>query len=374
MAKIALDLRWYGSAHSGVGLVNQYLLAELAKLDAEHEYLVFTGPAHWDEIPALPANFRKVRTTDSWFSFAEQTVFLRDLVRERPDLVHFTNFNAPILYPGKFACTIHDLTTIFYPGKKMPHFWRRWPFFLALGNAILRSRRVITVSEFTRSDIVRRFPVHPEKIAVTHLGPAPIPDEPSAAEILRVRTKYGVRPGAKYFLYTSVFRDHKNPDGLVRAFAQLASCLPDWDLVMAGRAAPVYLDPILAEVRAAGLEDRIHFTGMFPDSDRAGLLYGADVFVQPSFYEGFGMSLLDAMAAGTPIASSSAASLPEVGGDAAMYFDPHSVDEMASVLRRLAEDPSLRDTLVRLGRERVQTFSWRRMAEQVLAVYRDALR
>lgn len=225
-----------------------------------------------------------------------------------------------------------------------------------------RANRVITISEFSRGEIIRHLHVSREKVSVVylagrdHYGDAPLP--PARPEIVRNVS----RP---YILAFSSLSAHKNVSRLIAAFARISSAVPH-SLVLVGHL------PEKAGVRgaieAAG-DDRIHFTGFLPDADVDALMRDASLFAFPSLYEGFGLPIIDAQHAGVPVACSSAGALPEVAGDAAVQFDPLSVEDMADTLKRCLLDMDLRMDIVAKGHRNAQRFSWHRTARETVAIY-----
>ncbi len=279
----------------------------------------------------------------------------------------------PFVSPAHSVATYHDLSILHVPGKYdlvhtvynlhlMPAFVRRLD-------------KVITISECSKRDLVEYVRVPEEKIIIipeaadTHRY-YPRPQEEAAA---RVCGRYGIRP--PYVLFISRI-DHpgKNHVRLIRAFDRLkkAQGLPH-QLVFAGtdwnRAEDVHR---CAE--ACACRDDILFTGFMPDADIPDLYCGADLFVFPSLFEGFGLPILEAMASGVPVACSNTSSLPEVAGDAAVFFDPMDEAAIEDALRRLLTNPELRQRHVRLGLERAGQFSWEKCARQTLDVLRQGTR
>jgi glycosyltransferase involved in cell wall biosynthesis len=285
------------------------------------------------------------------------------------DLVHSLASTAP--GRGRFArvTTIHDLHYLVVPDA---HFGVR-----ALGMRVLvplaarTAHRVIAVSEATRLDLVERLRLDPGKIDVVPNGlgrPAGAAAAPSPERQLRERLSLGDRP---LVLSLSAKRPHKNLRGLLDALARIpAERRPV--LVLPG-----YPTPHEAELRdhatALGLQEDVRFQGWTSEEDVEGLFAISAAFVFPSFYEGFGLPVLEAMARGVPVACSDRASLPEVAGDAALLFDPGDPAAMAAALERLLGDPAEADRLRAAGRARAALFTWERTAELTLASYERAL-
>jgi len=235
--------------------------------------------------------------------------------------------------------------------------------------AILRSDRVIAVSESTKRDILKIVRTDEKKVCVIHHGVdaqfQPITDEEKLA---RIREKYGLR--RKFILFVGVIEPRKNLETLVDAY--LADSLSgEFDLVLAGNLGWGY-STLMQKIANARAEDCIRMPGYIADGDLAALYSSATAFVYPSLYEGFGLPVLEAMACGIPVITSSFSSLPEIAGDAAILVDPHDRSALASALRKVLKDDRLRQDLSRRGRQQSQLFSWEQTARKTLKAYSRA--
>jgi glycosyltransferase involved in cell wall biosynthesis len=283
------------------------------------------------------------------------------------DLVHSLASTAPAW--GRFVrvTTIHDLNYLLVPEA---HFGvRGLGMRLLVPLAARRSHRVIADSESTRHDLVEHLKLPGEKIDVVPLGlgqPATAAATPAGE--LRARLALDHRP---VVLSLSAKRPHKNLGGLLDALARIA---PERRPVVV---MPGYPTPHEGELRvragALGIEPDVRFLGWTSGADVEGLFAMSDAFVFPSFYEGFGLPVLEAMARGVPVACSDRASLPEVAGEAALLFDPSDPAAIAAALETLLGDPAVAERLRRAGRARVAGFTWARAAELTLASYERAL-
>lgn len=370
----------YSSGFTGIGRYVAELIRGLARLDEDDEFVIFLNSPEFEDFVPPAANFRKVRVDAGHYSFAEQTRFLRILRREKCDIVHFTHFNSPLFYRRPFVTTIHDLTLSKYPGKKMNDFLHRAAYNLVLRNSVRKSKKAIAVSANTKSDLIDILGTPAKKIQVVHngVGREFIPSFPTELSRRQLNQKFGI--AKSYFLYTGVWREHKNILGMLDALAllkkqSLSSRKWGWDgeLVITGRPNPVYAPEILAKIRELQLEKIVIRTDLVSDSDLLQLYQNARVFVFPSFYEGFGLPPLEAMACGVPVAASNSSSIPEICGDAAEFFDPKNTSEMAEKMAQVWMDESLRQKLVAAGSRRVLNFSWQKMAKETLEIYRAAV-
>lgn len=341
------------------------LITALARQDSENEYAVFLSKEAADlDITPAP-NFRRVvcpvmamqrAARYSW----EQAVLPLQLLRENPALVHSLGYVSPLAARGPQVVTVHDVNYLGHKGRRTAVGRRAFRFFVE--RTVKRADKVITVSEFSRGEIVRHMHVPKEKVTVIHSAGREVSDSrangDAPSEILRsIR-----RP---YIMAFSSLSAHKNINRLISAFASISSSVPH-SLVLVGHLPEK--SAVRAEIASTG-DERIQFTGYLPDADVETLMESASLFAFPSMYEGFGLPILDAQNAGVPVACSSAGALPEVAGKGAVMFDPESLDDMAQALKRCLLDMDLRLTLVAEGYENARQFSWDRTARETLDVY-----
>lgn len=251
------------------------------------------------------------------------------------------------------AVTIHDLSVLDHPEWFTANF-RLW-YRVLLPRLVKRAKTILTVSESSRRSIVRRFALPDDRVTVV---PDAVnlqqfrPGEPEAT-----RAKYGL--GQRYVLFVGSLDPRKNLDRLLQAWIRMSE-FRDLELVIAGSRTSIFRPVSVGRSRR-----RIRVLGYVPDEDLPGLYAGATLFILPSLFEGFGLSVLEAMACGTPVITSNAGALPEVVGDAAVQIDPTSVEGMAEAMRTLMLDEDLRMELRRKGLERACQFSWERSAQAI---------
>lgn len=293
--------------------------------------------------------------------FAEQTLLGAKASRSRLDLLHNLFSTAPAFPRVPQVTTVLDVIYKRYPETHQG--LRSYGMRLLVPLAARRSRRVIAISEAAKSDIVRFLGVEPDRVDVTYLGPALSPAATVSEEDVRARLDLGDAP---VVLTLSAKRPHKNLERLLDAFARLD-----------GPGAPVLVVPGYETVFEADLKrragPRVRFTGWLDDPLLDGLLRTATCFVFPSLVEGFGLPVLDALERGVPVACSNTSSLPEVAGEAALYFDPTDTAAIADSIRRLLGDEALRERLRAAGPEQARKFSWKATAEATLASYERAM-
>lgn len=270
------------------------------------------------------------------------------------------------LDPTRTVVTVHDIAPLLFPGRRLglSRLVWRWAW-----KGTLRARYLITDSEFTRRILVERCRVPPGRIVVVPLGVEPSFHPLSREDVARFRRRYGF-PNVPILLHVGHTQPRKNLEGLLRALAIAREQIPNLILLQAG-GRPTARQ--LRLIESLQLQEAVFFLGYVPNQDLVGLYNLADLFVFPSLYEGFGFPPLEAMACGTPVVASNAASLPEVVGDAGLLVDPKNPGSIAEGIIRVLRDADLVEDLRRRGLERARQFSWKRTAERVLAVYQAVL-
>jgi glycosyltransferase involved in cell wall biosynthesis len=285
------------------------------------------------------------------------------------DLVHDPTGSAPLsLTSARRVATIHDVIPFVYPATSTRLDWLIYRFWLPL--VARRLDQIITISRQSRSDLIRYLALKPEQVKVIPLAAAPRYRPASRANVEEMLSRLGIR--GPYLLFVGSLEVRKNLIRLLEAYARLRASSGSWTLVVVG-ARKLRQSPVAATVRRLGLEPHVHVTGYVAEEDLPALYSGADLFVFPSLYEGFGLPVLEAMACGTPVVTSAVSSLPEVAGDAALLVDPFDVDALTTAMRRVLEDPALTSSLRERGQARAAQFSWERTARETLAVYEEVL-
>jgi glycosyltransferase involved in cell wall biosynthesis len=264
------------------------------------------------------------------------------------DVMFNPGFTAPLAAFCRTVSTFHDLQH-----KRHPEYFRWFdlPFWrFLLWTAAHRSQKIIAVSEATRTDLLHTYRIPPERVSVIHHGV-----DPSFFALDRSRTE-------PYLLCVSTLHPHKNLERLVRAFARKRR--PE-RLVLAGMRG--FQTPAVESViQSLEMKDRVKITGWLPREELLRLYERAQAFVYPSTFEGFGMPVLEALAAGIPVACSNIAPIKEVAGDAALFFDPLGEEAIAAAVDQILNDKALREKLTQAGPERARPFTWKRAAEQTL--------
>ncbi|HLX43330.1 MAG TPA: glycosyltransferase family 1 protein [Bryobacteraceae bacterium] len=339
----------------GVGGTEIYLrelLAALAQIDAANEYFVFTNLETAVDLVPRQANFHwKPQAVHARFRPArilwEQIVLPLEASRYRLDVLFNPGFTAPLFAPCRCVTVFHDLQHKRHP----EHFrWFDLPMWrLLLWASARRSRTLIAVSEATRADLEHFYPFVKGRVTVIPHGVDPAFFTLDRAQI------------DPYILCVSTLHPHKNLDRLLRAYART----PSHPLVLAGMRG-FHTDSIEKLIADLGIADSVKIPGWIPREDLLALYARARAFIYPSTFEGFGMPVLEAMAAGIPVACSDIPPLREVAGDAPLYFDPENEDAIAAALDQILTDEPLRHRLTESGRTRARQFTWPRAAEQTL--------
>ena len=363
-----------GYRRAGVSRYIEALVEHLPVAGPELDLVVFTNRSVYRSAPEglrrrctwqvsrFPTEYPLVRVL--WEQLAAPAVTRS----QRIDLVHGPVNVVPLIGRGCRVVTVHDLAFLRYPSH-YPLLKRRYLATMTR-RSVRRADYVIAVSQQTRDDLINLCGAHPETVVVVPNGVDStvrrITDAP-ALESFRARH----RLPESFLLFLGTLQPRKNVEGLLKAYARVKDevSIP---LVIAG--ARGWGDsPIFRLVRELGLVEYVQFVGYVSPRDLPLWYSAATIFVYPSLYEGFGLPVLEAMACGTPVITSSVSSLPEVAGNAAVLVDPHDIDALAGAIRELCGSPEARAALSRAGQQRATTFTWMRTAEKTLAVYRQAV-
>ncbi|HEY7341815.1 MAG TPA: glycosyltransferase family 1 protein [Ktedonobacterales bacterium] len=344
-------------------------LASLGDLVPTTQYLLYsTDPQRLDACGPLPPSFARRRVAPETSALRITMGMPVRALADRVDVLHVT-YIAPPVVSAAVVATVHDISYELYP--EMFSARDRTILKTLVPRTIRRAQNVITVSESSRRDIANFYKVDPAKITVIYQSIA------SSYRVLQDRAvvesvlaRHGIN--GRYLLAVGNLQPRKNLPRLVRAFAQSKRTgAYDGRLVLVGKS--MWRESqIFQEIRQHGLENEIIVTGYIPEDDVVALYNGADAFVYPSIYEGFGLPPLEAMACGCPVITGNTSSLPEVIGSAGIMVDPTSEEELARAIVAMTSDAHVRDDYIRLGLERVQHFSATAAARDTLEVYYDA--
>jgi glycosyltransferase involved in cell wall biosynthesis len=365
--KVAIDAR---KLHDfGIGTYIRNLLRHIARMDSTTEYVLLCQEPDLGVSAHLGPNFRTVLEPSPNYSIREQIHVPWVLMRERPDVFHAPHYVLPPAVRCRSVVTIHDTIHLTFPQylpNKLAYAYARG----SMWAAVRHSHRILTVSEASKRDILRFFPMPPEKVVVVHNAiDERFSREPRAEDVERVRERFQLQQ--RFVLYVGNIKPHKNLERLIEAFHALRRGeLDDLKLLIIGDQISKYA-ALRRAVHRLKLHKHVRFLGYLPDDTLAILYRLASVFVFPSLYEGFGLPPLEAMASGAPVVTSNCSSLPEVTGDAAVLVDPYDVSAIEDGMRRVLTDQTLANEMRRRGLLRAREFSWERSVAKTWEVYQE---
>lgn len=370
--KIGFDISAQSLPRSGVGQYQINLLNTLLKIDKENFYNLyafnFRNRERFADIKFPSENYRinvipiPQRLITAWWLLASFPL-LESLAGEC-DIYHVSEVCIQPAKKAKSVAFIHDLTTVFYPHHHVK------------SNVFLHGRRfknihkvdaVLTNSEYTKKDIVEYLHVNPEKVIVTHLGADERFCRKNQSEVQQVLRRYNLTK--PYILFVGTLEPRKNIKTLIKAFDNLKNKykMPH-QLILAGQAG-WFCEEIFEAISSSVNKSDIRHLGYILDEDVPVLMNGAQAFAYPSFYEGFGLPILEAMQCGVPVIASATSSMPEVGGNACIYINPDDVNDLSEKIYTVISDENLRKELSEKGIERAKNFSWEKCARKTLRVY-----
>lgn len=360
--KLVIDARESGTTS---GRYVDKLIEYLHALGLEYKVVLLAKTHRISFLKTIAPNFAVVETRHKEFSFAEQFGLLWQIRSLKADLVHFPFVQQPIFYRGKVVTTMQDLTTLRFrnPSKNWLIFTvKQWVYKWVNKRAAHKSAALITPTEFVKDDVARFAGINTRKVTVTYEAADKITDQPEPVAGLE---------DSQFIMYVGRPQAHKNLGRLIEAFAVLKQSQPDLKLVLAGKKDALYKQHE-RNVKKLGVPDVV-FTDFVSEGQLRWLYEHTAAYIFPSLSEGFGLPGLEAMVHGAPVVSSNATCLPEVYGDAALYFDPLDVANMADQISKVLASEKLRQELVVKGRGQIAKYSWRRMAGQTLEVYTHVL-
>jgi glycosyltransferase involved in cell wall biosynthesis len=372
--KIGIDVSLTIGEKAGVGYYAANLVDALAKIDRTNQYLLYPffyyiyhpdfkncrGPSeknfhlHCENIPKKIIDL-------AWHSPIPKKWILGNV-----DILHSTTFCTPQDHCGKLIVTIYDISFLLLPECHVEA--NRQHCLKGTLEAVRYADYIIAISDSGKNDLVKYFDADPDKVVVTHLAAKDIFTPRGSDERNQVLEKYRI-PGDFIFTVGS-YEPRKNIGTLIRAYMNLPENVKNqYALVIAGGKGWLNTDiELLIESQDSA---RILRIGYVDEQDLPALYSAATLFVYPSFYEGFGLPVLEAMSCGVPVITSNTSSMPEIGGIAALYFDPHSVQQLRSLLLEVAGNENLRKELSRKGIEQARQFSWDKTAKATLEIYKD---
>lgn len=386
--KIGIDARFYGPIGKGLGRYTQEIIDNIILInnnqnESHFNFVIFLSPDNFDELIIQDSRVKKVLIDIPWYSWKEQLLFPWYIWKEKLDLMHFPHFNIPIFAPVKFVMTLHDLILTHFPTmrattkSKVVYYFKNFAYRLVLRMAIFRSQKIIAVSKFTKQDIIHKFKIDEKKIEVTYEGIANLRkgrDSLFVAKLNPDEILEHYHLGKNFLLYVGNAYPHKNLSTLLKVFSNLYQKNQDLKLVLVGKEDYFYRQ-IKDHAKSLNLwqpnnvNNPVVFPGYVPDSQLELLYQKAKLYIFPSLYEGFGLPPLEAMANGCPVLSSDRASLPEVLGSAAIYFNPEDENDILTKIIKVLQDENLQDNLKVNGLKQVKLYNWWECANQTLKIY-----
>lgn len=382
--KIAFDVQpLINKKKTGIGFCQDGVLKTLLSMYPENQYYMdfFSyNNQKSNNLNLLAEYIRKGALTSdcTWFS-GRVYRFLWNFIPlsynfffpRKVDITHFFNYHVPPGVKKKTITTVHDMAFKSYP--ETVRLKTKIMLKISLKKSCKRADKIMTISEFSKNEIIKYLGIKPDKIFVTHIGVNRDFFKPIENEVLidSIKSKYKIFD--RYFLYLGTIEPRKNLERLIEAYFKLREMIPNAPLlVLAGQKGWLY-DSIFKKVKDLKLEKFVIFTGYIKNEDRALILNGALGFVFPSLYEGFGMPPLEAMSCGTPVISSNCTSLPEVIGDAGILVDPYNTNEITLGMKKIVENPELRKKLSLKGIERAKIFTWENSVKKIIDEYKKLL-
>jgi glycosyltransferase involved in cell wall biosynthesis len=363
--RFSVDAHAIGQHLTGNEVYIRNLMGGFAGLDQSSEFIAYVSASQRDVVAGVPAAFVRRRVSSN--SFVRLGLDLpRQLVRDRPDLLH-VQYTAPLTCPVPVVVSVHDVSFLEHP-EYFP--WLRTvQLRITVERTVRSAARVITPSEFSRRSIIKAYGLDDRKVEAVPIAVSsafhPVSRE---LAISKVQSRFRIR--GPFILTVGDLQPRKNQIGLIHAFEELIKSHPNLphQLAIVGQKT-WYADHVMKAAKASSIADRIHFTEFVTDQELLQIYNACELFVFPSFYEGFGLPILEAMACGRAVACSNSSAMPEVANAAAILFDPDSTEQMTRAMRDIVLDSELRGRMERLGQHRASLFTWEHTARKTLDIY-----
>lgn len=352
----------------GVSVYTYELLSYFhSQASSEARFVVYLRDDSRNDLPKS-TEFFKYEVVNSPGLWRDIFLPLKLYSSKRPNIFFSPAHYTPRFCPVPIVVTIHDVAYEYYPNEFLPkdlYKLKNWT-----AHAVNQTKKIIAVSDNTKKDIVKFYKVSENKINVIYNGYRNSQETNSKKQTSSKFHPPVGGPSSKYILYVGTIQPRKNLNTLIEAFAQFIKDKPDYKLVIAGKKGWKY-ENIFQMVADLHLSHNIIFTGFVSNLELIQLYQKAECFVMPSLYEGFGIPVLEAMSYGCPVIASNTSSLPEVGGDACLYFDPHDKIDLRNKISQIVDDNRLREDLVKKGNARVKQFSWEKCGRETLSVLQN---
>lgn len=365
--RIGIDGRLWNE--TGVGRYIRALVTELSALDTKHEYILFLRKDTYSVFKTLNPNWKTVLADIHWHSLAEQTEMPRIYKSADLDVLHIPYFSVPLMAPKPFVVTIHDLTVTHHATgqattKPLPiYLAKRLAYQLVINQAVKNACRIITVSKTVKKQLEQEFHLDADRVSVTY----------ESGKLESTSEKIKVQPPKPYILYVGNAHPHKNLKNLVLAFSQLLKTHPTLHLVLAGKK-DFFYQRLEQLIDLEQLHKSVHLLGEVKNGELVSLYEQAEAFVFPSSSEGFGIPGLEAMSVGCPVVCSDLPVFKEIYKDGAVYFDHKNPAQIANAILGVVSNKTLRRKLMIQGKQIADSYSWKKMAQETLAIYENCTR
>jgi len=368
------------SRNRGIGTYTRCLLKNIFSIDRDNEYVFFVfgnrpPPSLLKENTFKDTKIIKITQQRKRFNWLSgQLLFPRAIAKERLDIFHSTEYILPAFSKTKKIITVHDSISSDYKIYwERSHFIRRIYFYLK-NETLKRADKIIAVSDYTKKKIMELLRIEEERIKVIYEAAEDVFRPIDNSEILlNLKKKYNI--DREFLLYVGVLDHHKNICGLIKAFSQVR--FKEIDLFLVGPEIKDdwgYFESMSILIEKFKLKNRVHILGYIPQDDLAGLYNMAKIVISVSFYDGFGLPILEAMACGRPVIASGNTSMREIVDSAGILVDPYSLEEITYAIENLLSDEDLRNLLSQKALVRAKEFSWEKTARETLLLYEDLLR
>ena len=382
--KIGIDIRLIGKKQTGSEAVFFNLTKNLARLDSENEYKLFTDIIDKNIIEEIGKNLEiKDKNNFEIISLSTKNKFtwnfwtLPKYLRKNPVDIYLTQYITPWFVPKKvkIATIIHDISFEFYP--QFIKFWDLLFLKKLIPKSLKRADKIIAVSRFTQDEIIKYYKIDPKKVDWFYNAVSEDfkKQDISEEKIKSVKEKYKLPE--KYILYLGTLQPRKNIPALVEAFAllkieiNLKIKLNSFKLVIAGGKGYNYDNLIDDVVKKNNLTEDVIFPGYIDEEDKAALIKGAEIFVFPSFYEGFGVPIIEAMSLGVPTIISDILPHREIAGNATLFFSPQIPGEITQRIKEIIGNSLIRNSLLKNGKLQAEKFYWQKSAEKILDIFSE---
>lgn len=356
------------------------LLINLYNLDKKNDYIIYLPQNPTADLPKERNNwhYRVVKPRRLWMLLGLSLEFL--LKRSMPDVFFSPTHYLPLITPAKSAISILDVSYLKFPELFKAADLRQLTYWS--GYSAKKAKRIFTISKSSKDDIIKAYGVSRDKVVVTYPGIRKMSNASSVSlradrdrrlDMEEIKEKYGV--GGNYVLFVGTLQPRKNIARLIEAFSRISNSsfiINPFSLIILGKKGWMW-EEILEAPKKFGVEDRVKFLDNVTDEDLPSFYKNAACFVLPSLYEGFGLPILEAMQNGCPVLASNASSMPEAGGDAAVYFDPEDAGDIAEKINKVLSDEKLRESMIKKGLEQVKKFSWEKTAKETLGVLKELM-